>query len=234
MSLLSIVQQACGQLNIVQPSAVVTSTDLQDKQLLALAKVGGKELARRLDWQILMKEGTFSTAATETQVSVMTATFADFARICNHTMWNRTQSRPVRGPVSDVDWQRRKAAAAQVGVEYYWRIRGGALLFNPVPAASETIYFEYVSSKWCQSSGGTAQTTWAADTDTAIIDEDLLQLDLVWRWLKAKGLDYSEEFRTFEMAVQDLFGPDGGKAVVDMTGEQAVWGVNIPDGNWSL
>lgn len=235
MSLLTIVQGACGQLNLVQPSAVVSATDLQTLQLLALAKASGKEVARRFDWQILMKEGTFSTLAAETQVASVTTTFADFARIGNNTMWNRTQNRPVRGPLTDQQWQRRKAATAQVGVEYYFRIRGGALLFTPVPPASDSIYFEYISSKWCQSSLAVAQTTWAADTDTALIDEELLRLDLVWRWLRAKGLDYAEEFRTFELAANDLFGPDGGKDVVDMTGGEAEGlGVNLSDGSWPL
>lgn len=234
MSLLTLVQGACGQLNLVQPSTVVSSTDVQTAQLLALARSGGKDIARRFDWQILMKEGTFVTLAAETQVASLTTTFADFGRIGNNTMWNRTQSRPVRGPLNDQQWQRRKAAAAQVGVEYYFRIRGGIVMFNPIPKAGDSIYFEYISNKWCQSSGAVAQVTWLADTDTAIIDEELLRLDLVWRFLKSKGLDYAEEFRTFELAAADLFGPDGGKDVVDMTGEVCGWGVNIADGNWAI
>jgi hypothetical protein len=235
MSLLSVVQGACGQLNIVIPTAIVAATDTQTLQLLQLAKVGGKDIARRLDWQILMKEGTFSTLAAETQVSSIASTFPNFARILDGTMFDRTQSRPVRGPLNEQQWQSRKALAAQVGVEYYFRIRGGAIMFNPVPPAGDAVYFEYVSNKWCQSSGAVLQATWAADTDTALIDEDLLQLDLVWRWLKAKGLDYSEEFRTFENAVIDLFGPDGGKAVVDMTGDVPnLWSANVPEGSWNL
>lgn len=234
MSLLTIVQGACGELNLVQPSAVVGSVDPQAAQLLALARTGGKDIARRFDWQILIKEGTFTTLAAETQVSNVMSTFADFGRICNATMWDRTQSRPVRGPLNDQQWQRRKAAAAQVGVEFYFRIRGNVLMFNPVPTAGDTVAFEYVSNKWCQSNAAVAQITWVADTDTAIIDEELLRLDLIWRWLKKKGLDYAEEFRTFELAAADLFGPDGGKDVVDMTGEMEQWGVNIPDGSWAI
>lgn len=234
MSLLTIIENACGQLNIVTPSAVVMATDTQTLQLLALARVGGKEIARRFDWQILTKEGTFNTLAAETQVASISTTFPNFARIMDGTMWDRTQSRPVRGPLTTQEWQRRKGAAAQVGVEYYFRIRGDAIMFNPFPPASESIYFEYISNKWCQSAGAVLQSTWLADTDTALIDEDLLQLDLIWRWLKAKGLDYSEEFRTFEMAAADIFGPDGGKAIVDMTGDVIGWDYNIPDGSWPI
>jgi hypothetical protein len=234
MSLLTIIQGACDELNIVRPSAVYSSSDTHVRQLLQIAQMEGKEQARRFDWQILQKEGTFTTLAAETQVAVVTTTFADFGRICNNSMWNRTQSRPVRGPLTDQQWQMRKAAAAQVGVEYWWRIRGGALMFNPVPNAGDSIYFEYISNKWCQSAALSAQVAWAADTDLGIVDEEIIRLGIVWRWKKSKGLEYAEEFRTYELALEDVFGPDAGKSTVDMTGEPAEWGVNLPDGNWSL
>jgi len=233
MSLLSIVAGACGQLNLVTPSSVAGSTDQQTLQLLALARQGGRELARRFDWQVLTREATFTTVAAEQQAT-LSSVVGDFARVIDETMWNRTRSRPVRGPLTPQQWQRRKAAAAQAGVDLCFRIRGDAILFNPLPPAGDTIAFEYISSQWCQSSGGAPQSDWAADSDTALIDEEILRLDLVWRFLKAKGLDYAEEFRTCEMALNDLFGADAGKPVVDMTGAGPGFGVNIPDGNWDL
>lgn len=234
MSLLTLIDGACGQLNIAQPTTVISSTDLQARQLLALARLEGKELARRFEWQTLKKEGTFVTLAAEIQVASITTTFTDFGRITNNSMWNRTQSRPVRGPLSDQEWQRRLAAAAQVGVEYYFRIRGGEILFNPVPRAGDSVYFEYISNKWCQSSGGSPQADWAADTDTGIVDEEVMRLGIVWRFRKAKGLDYAEEFRTYEMALADLFGPDAGNDVINMEGVPDHWGVNIADGSWAI
>lgn len=233
MSLLTIVQGACADLNIVQPSAVAASSDLQVKQLLELAKKEGKELARRFDWQILQKETSFTTAATETQTT-LSAVASDFARIVNRSMWNRTESRRILGPLNAQEWQHRKAAAAQAAVTYFFRIRGDSILFNPTPTAGQSVYFEYISTKWCQSSGGTAQTNWAADGDTALIDEDIIKLGIVWRWKMAKGLEYAEDFRTYEMALQDIFGADAGKDNIDLTGDASVAEVNISEGSWSL
>jgi hypothetical protein len=232
MSLLSIIAGACGQLNLVTPASVVGSTDQQTLQLLALARQGGKELARRFDWQVLTREAIFTTVAAEQQAA-LSSVVNDFARVIDETMWNRTQSRPVRGPLTPQQWQRRKAAAAPAGVDLCFRIRGDAILFNPLPPAGETVAFEYISSQWCRAAGGAPQSDWAADSDTALIDEEILRLDLVWRFLKAKGLDYAEEFRTCEMALNDLFGADAGKPVVDMTGDQ-FFGGNIAEGSWDL
>ena len=52
--------------------------------------------------------------------------------------------------------------------------------------------------RWCSSSGGTGQSTWAADSDTANIPERLISLDITWRWLRSKGMDYAEDMSTFE------------------------------------
>jgi hypothetical protein len=232
MSLLTIVQGACGQLNLVQPPAVISASDQQTAQLLALARQGGKELARRFDWQALTREATFFTVAAEQQTTL--ASFAGFARIIDGTLWNRTQARPVRGPLSPEAWQRRKAAAVQAGAEHCFRIRGDAILFSPVPPAGETVAFEYVSSQWCRSAGGALQNDWLADTDSALIDEEILRLDLVWRFLKAKGLDYTEEFRTCEQALASQFGADAGKPVLDFIGLRAGQSVHVPEGNWEL
>lgn len=235
MSLLSIIDGACGELNIAQPATVIVSTDLAARQLLALARKEGKELARRFDWQILMKQATFTTVAAEIQVASLSTTFTDFSRIINDTMWNRTQSWKVSGPLTPQQWQMRLASAAQAGIRNFSRIRGDALIFNPVPTAGDAVYFEYLSTKWCQSSLGVAQSDWAADTDTALIEEEVIRLGVVWRFLKAKGLDYSEEFRTYEMALIDIFGSDGGSSVLNLSAEdEPMLGANIPESNWVL
>ncbi len=235
MSLLTIIQDAAVELGFASPSAVFASTDPTVALLRVIASKEGKELARRFDWQVLQKEGTFTTVAAEMQVASMSTTFTDFGHIINGTMWNRTQNRIVRGPLSPSEWQQKNAATAQITIGNYSRIRGNALLFFSTPPAGDSIYFEYISNKWCQSSLAVAQTNWAADGDTGLIDEEIIRLGIVWRYRKAKGFDYGEDFRTYEMALQDVFGPDAGKGAVDMTGDEELGiGVNLAEGSWSL
>ena len=236
MSLLTLLADAAVELGFAAPSAIFTSTDATVKLLRVIASKEGKDLARRFDWQILQKEGTFTTVAAETQVAAVTTTFSDFGHIVNGSMWDRTESRQVRGPLTPDGWQQKKAATAQITIGHYFRIRGGALLFFSTPPAGDSIYFEYISNKWCQSSALVAQTDWAADADTALIDEEIIRLGVIWRYRKAKGLDYGEDFRTYEMAVQDVFGPDAGRSTVDMTGVDMDLGlgVNLAEGGWSL
>lgn len=233
MSLLTIVQDACRELGLSIPSAVYSATDNQTRTMLELADKEGKELARRFDWQALIKEATFTTVATSSQTTLSTVA-TDFGRLVQGSMWNRTEQQPVWGPLSPQQWQQRKAAAAQTGFGNWLRIRGDVIHFFPVPPAGHTIAFEYVSKNWCQSSGGTAQSAWAADSDTALIDEEIMRLGVIWRFLKRKGLDYGEDFRVYEAALADVFGADGAKAVLNMDEETPILGLHIPEGNWSL
>jgi hypothetical protein len=61
-------------------------------------------------------------------------------------------------------------------------------------------------------------------------------MGLRWRWLREKGLDYAELFRTYEMQVKDALGRDGGKRVLSMDGNRREVGPNvfIPSGSWAL
>ena len=151
-------------------------------------------------------------------------------------MWDRTQNLIIRGPLTPAEWQQKNAATAQITIGNYFRIRRGALLFFSTPPAGNSIYFEYISNKWVlDSTGVAAQFDWILDSDTSFIDEEVLRLGIIWRYRKAKGFDYGEDFRTYEMALQDIFGPDAGKSIVDMTGtEELGIGVNLAEGNWSL
>ena len=234
MSLLTIITGACQELNIVEPTSVINATDLQTKQLLALSRTEAKDLVRRFDWQALQREATFTTVAADVQTT-LTTNAPDFFRYLDGTMWNRTRFWQVGGPLTPEQWQIKKGAAAAVGVRNFFRIRGSQILFFPTATAGDLVYFEYISNKWCQSSQSVLQADWLADSDTALLDEEVMRLGVVWRFLKAKGLDYGEEFRTYEAALADIFGPDSGRPIVDMTGmADTGLSVNIPDGSWQL
>jgi hypothetical protein len=72
VSLLSLVQEACGRIGILKPAAIISNTDPQIIQLLSLANKEGQLLAKRAPWTALQLEGTFTTVATETQGTMTT------------------------------------------------------------------------------------------------------------------------------------------------------------------
>ncbi len=79
------------------------------------------------------------------------------------------------------------------------------------------LVFEYVSNGWCQSTGGTPQTSWGADTDTGIIDEYLIELDTIWRVLRRLGISYSDEQAEAFLQIDKALAQDGAAAILDFT-----------------
>ena len=114
-------------------------------------------------------------------------------------------------------------------------MRGNDLYFQPNPDAGNTCAYSYVSTYWCESSSGTDQTAMAADTDVALIPEALISLDIAWRFKKAKGFDYSEEYRTFQEQMRQTTARDGGAPRLNLAyglNRFRPYPYNIPDGNW--
>jgi hypothetical protein len=82
-----------------------------------------------------------------------------------------------------------------------------------------------------------AQSAWASDTDTGIINEELMTLGLCWRFKAGQGFDYAEEFRSYEMAVAQDIARDGGKRTLNAgyyIGTRRRRAPFVQDGSWNL
>lgn len=230
MTLLTMIQGATDRMGISRPTAAVASTDQQIIQLVGLAQQEGKELAKRHSWQAITKEQTFTSVAAETQTSSIPS---DFDRFIDDTFFNRTEKRKLEGPLNPQQWAFHKSVVATTLVEAF-RQRGNDILITPTPTAGQTMAYEYVSTQWCESSGGTDQSAWAADTDVGLIPEELMTLGIIWRWQKSKGLDYAESFTSYELQVAQAITRDGGKPTLNI-GSAPRDGARrpfIPEGNW--
>lgn len=233
MSLLTITQDAADLIGLPRPNAVASATDTQTRRLLALVNVGGRAMARRHRWQAFTDVATFTTQNQEEQ-GTLSSIAPNFLYIVNQTMWNRDTQDYI--PALDaVDWQEQKATVS-TGPYYNYRIRDDKILFYPEPSAGDTVAFEYASTNWCESSGGTGQTKFQADSDVSRLDENLHVMDLRWRFKHAIGLDYAEDFREFEMQFGQAMAHDGGKRILRLDeGEgRTMPATRAPDGSWSL
>ena len=221
-----------ARLSLPVPSAIVGSTDKQVIQLLALVNQEGRSLARRGPWEMLVEERTFGTIASPGQAGAIPA---DFDRFVPNSFFNRSTRRPVYGPVTPQQWQWIQAQPVYSTVYLAYRRRTGQFLITPTPVAGETIAYEYVSSNWAKSAGGTPLPAFQADTDAAFLDEELITLGAVWRYLRAKGLDYAEEMATYEREVEQALARDGGSSAISMSPQPIDVGrINLPDGDFGI
>lgn len=236
MTLLSIIQDVCDAVSIESPTSVIGNTDQDIKQLLQLANLEGKLLADSYDWQALETVGTITTLAQEDQGAVSTLA-SGFKKMLNETAWNLDIRYLVQGSVDAQDWERLKAQN-YTGPYPNFRIRGGRFLLFPVPAAGLSIRFEYLSKNWVlDSDASTTYSRWTNDDDTGLLDEDIMTLGVRWRYLKAGGFDYSEEFRDYEIIKANMQARDGGKMRKSLEGRQIPGGPFIPqfqEASWPL
>jgi len=236
MTLLSMCQQVARISNIIVPTTIVGNNEGNARILLACAQEEGRQLARgkipgglgQHNWQSLVKEYNFNTASSTISYSLP----SDFSRFIGDTWWNRTKTHALR-LITNQRWQYDKGAInASIGLYTEMRLRGNQILLYPTPSSTDSIYYEYLSTQWCESSGGTDQSAWVADTDTGIISEDLMGLGILWRFKRSIGDQYADEKDEYEQEVRLAMGNDGGRTIIGGDDYDGSPMLNIPENGW--
>lgn len=236
MSLLTMIGEVSKAMGSPAPTAVMSATDTFTLELLAMANTSGQGLVDAYDWTEITREQTFTSTAAYDQGAFNSTivTLGDFNRITNNSLWNRSAVMQASGPISGVEWQSDVAFQAAAPAPKF-RIWQGHLWLGPVgslPVAGNTWAFEFVSSNWCQSAAGAAQSAWAADTDTGILDENLMKLDIIWRWKASKSLEYADDLANFEDKFNLRTGQTTGARSLYLGGANVIFPINVPEGNW--
>lgn len=215
-TLLSVVQKFCRRRGMPYPTGVYGSGDDTFLRLMGILEEGCEALADRYPWQGLRRQASWTSTATESQGALSTLAPDGFKMIINDTFWDRTQTLPVKGPLSPQKWQAQKAIGISGGF-YYYRIFEDALNMLPTPAAGHTLAFEYWSTRWGRETGGSYVDAFTADDNTILLPESMVLADLTWRWKKDIGLEFAQDFMNAEALIVNAIGRDGGKPVLDMS-----------------
>lgn len=196
---LEIAQAVARRVRVPVPDALIGNDDATAALLLGALLDACEEIAREHDWICLQREHTFSTSDAIDAYSLP----SDFARPIGDTIWNRSTYLNMRGGLSPQEWQWRRSSIAVTGPYdkgFRFKVDGitNKLSLDPVPTGAENLVFEYASKNWCRSSGGTAQSTLAADTDVLLLDELTVRLYMLYLALTSLGLPSAVEFARYQ------------------------------------
>lgn len=168
----------------------------------------------------------------------------------NGTMWDRVEARPV-DHVNPQVWADFKGGLVKTAVYKRYRVKANEgskeIFIDPTPTLTQCEYenrdgtqvrvglaYDYLSSYLAVTSAGVAQTTFTADTDTLLLEDELFELDLAWRWLNSLGRDYGEEQREYKRALGWHKSQDGGLSNISMDARRAWRWPNIPESGVGL
>lgn len=237
LTLLQIVQNAADEIGVTRPTAVYSSTDEQIRGLLQMSNRSGRSLAKAADWTVLQRLHTLTTVNGTAEYSLPD----DFDRVIRDTEWDRAERRPLFGAASPQLWQEIKSSLVGSGiVGRRYRIYRSTtttsrkIFVDPTPSVNgDTLTFEYISANWLSNAAGSSTyNAWQADTDIALLDGDLLTVDLIARYKRSKGFDFASEADEVAQMVETLKAQDRPAKTLHIsqpTGVSLIGPRNAPD-----
>lgn len=215
MSLLTVIQDAMLLCGLTKPTAVLTSTDTAIQQFVAFAQQEVDETFTGNNWRNSHVDFLITGDGTSTLWPIPN----DFERmIAGQAMWSQKYpSIPLQGPISDTDYLALKALPV-MPVRPVWRLIGGILEIWPALSLGELVNGSYFSTNPISSADGLNRyLRWMNDTDFPLFPETILRSGIIWRWKRSKGLDYAEDFRTWQMELEKKAAHEKGAKIVHMT-----------------
>jgi hypothetical protein len=158
---------------------------------------------------------------------------SDFEYFVQRTFWDNRYKWALIGPITAQEKQILRYGVVASGPRNKFYIRDGKMWLDPVPAEQFQIAYDYYSNAPVISNGGGMSKVWTSDLDTYNLDEDCFIQGMKWRFLRAKGLDYAEEFMSYQEDVSRTIGRNGGSRDLTLGGNgysnHFLDGGNIPD-----
>ena len=200
-----------GELGVAAQDQYFGNTSTQETRLTALANRAIK---------ILGQEGytSLKTLGTITMTSATTYDLpADFMYLVPDTMNADGQWRPINMPVTSQHWYQLQARHGIDGIRYKARIIGDQLEVNS-PESGVDLIFEYLTKNVVQSTGSASpdKERFSKDTDTWLLDDDLLIMDLKWRFMQSLNLDWQTPLAELKAYKLRLRGLEGGSQTIQM------------------
>lgn len=192
MNILAIVQSASLSLDLERPQTVFSSTDRTWQEMADTVNTASRQILDDYDWQRLIKtatllgDGVVTTFALPDDYSRMVKDaslvgqfwrFWPAQQVQSFNQWLELQNYPI------TEWQQA------------WMVYGGNLHVMPALPLNESLTYGYISTSVVV---GTDPSTFTADSDTYVLDDELLRLSIIWNWKESKGFDFSADLAKYQ------------------------------------
>ena len=205
MTLKEMLDEVLLQCGLPTETEYADNTDDSIKRFVSIASNEAAKLSR-YPWQVLRKSYEFTLTSSESY-----SLPSDWRAFVPGTMYQEGDTWQADFPASAEEWQMLKASNTTPGGDYRVRVLGGNILVHE-PTAGDTIRFEYWSNAPVLATDGlTYKQYFTADTDTFVLDDDLLMMRLIARIKRLNGLqDWQVDMAEAMKYEQELKGQDSG------------------------
>lgn len=220
MTLQEILDSVMLECGMATETAYSTNSRDEVLRLVNLANRSARRIATDWKWQKMRKVYTFSlTTATSYDLP------SDFREMVADTVFSNSVVSPVDLPTNPSEWRYLQTNGTGVGPTYKMRFIGGRIeVFDPQDG--ETVSFEYHSDHPVLATDGTTtKARFTLDSDTFRLDDDLLTMDIIWRYKKLLGLpDWQIDLAETTAYANTVKGQDAGAKTfypgeIETTGE---------------
>jgi hypothetical protein len=216
---------AASRIMGVRPTVFFSSTNALEGDLTELVNAVAKDIIKSHDWRVLTKLCTLTGDGTSEGFDLP----ADYDRMQKGSSL-QSSTAPLYGyqPVVDPDeWLTLQMPYGRCTLGR-WIKFGGKIHILPKPALGQEIKFFYQSNLFALDENGTPKARFEKDSDSFLLDEEMLTLALVWRYRQQKRIDYTDDQALFEKTFNELAGADKG-ARVFVEGRRGIrGGVSLP------
>jgi hypothetical protein len=210
MTVLTVIQNACGTLPLNRPDAIFASQEREHFELQVLANMAADHIAKDYEWQKLKGVATINGEGTTEDFNFP----ADYDRMLKKAELRTSRHIAALMHITSSDKWLDMSIRQFNQVAGAWTIHGDQIHIKPAPVNGEEVKYFYMSSKWALDHNGSAKATFTADNDMFRLSEKLLELCMIWKWRANKGLAYAEDLANYEDAKQKLITADKGARVL--------------------
>ena len=183
-------------------SSVSASQDPNMRQCFALANKALWSACFKKPWPVLTREHVFKTVGGQSEYPLPD----DFHHLVVPSAVNANQYYSIKGSLSPIQWYR---YALNGGINWAQGFRIDPFSKNfivaPTPSSPEDLMLMYITKFVAKDASDVPVERYSQDSDMSLLDEDLIEMGLSWRWRQKKGLDFTAEMAEYNGTLNQRF-----------------------------